>query len=572
MVVLSACVLSRGGGSSGGRILVSRQYVKMTRVRVEGLLVAFSRLLGPHQQLQSQHTYIETSSLRYVYQPLDDALYVVLMTNLSSNIIDDLFTLNMMSQAVSEVCCGWICEEQLRAHAFEVVNIMDELVRPSGYRSVGSLGPVHQAIRMESQEEKLHKMILANKIEETKRTMKEKARELDREKMEKMRMERAMQAGGHSNYRYQQQQYMNRTMGAMGSSSSSFMGDEGAYGDVGSVKPSIGVGGRRMTPPSRAKVTAGSSLKRGMQLSSRGKREDALMESLAAEDGIGMPTSTSASAATGTGAANVPAVHMQKPIEVSVSEAVSVHLHQDGSFDTMSIQGQLSIIVHNEPAAKSRVLVENNGRGGGVNFSFITHPKIDKALFNRVNADNVSVLSLKDPRGAYPMDTDLGLLKWRANVSGSSDSVPLVVTCWPSESSSETYMNVEYEAADNFELRRVKIVIPVPSRGSGDKRPPTINSFDSGDTSFDARASSIVWEIPLIDDSNRTGSMEAVVNFACPGSSFFPINVAFDSEQTICDINVQGVVYIDDDDDGADGPPVPFASQRLMNIEKYTIG
>ena len=53
MVVLAACVVSRGGGTAGGRILVSRQYVRMTRVRVEGLLVAFSKLLGPHLQLES---------------------------------------------------------------------------------------------------------------------------------------------------------------------------------------------------------------------------------------------------------------------------------------------------------------------------------------------------------------------------------------------------------------------------------------------------------------------------------------------------------------------------------------
>ena len=37
MVVLAAAVVKTGAG--GGRILVSRQYVRMTRVRVEGLLV-----------------------------------------------------------------------------------------------------------------------------------------------------------------------------------------------------------------------------------------------------------------------------------------------------------------------------------------------------------------------------------------------------------------------------------------------------------------------------------------------------------------------------------------------------
>lgn len=47
--------------------LVSRQYMDMSRIRIEGLLAAFPRLLGSGRQ----HTYVETDSVRYVYQPLE---------------------------------------------------------------------------------------------------------------------------------------------------------------------------------------------------------------------------------------------------------------------------------------------------------------------------------------------------------------------------------------------------------------------------------------------------------------------------------------------------------------------
>ena len=47
----------------------------MTRARVEGLLGAFPKLIGSGKQ----HTFVETESVRYVYQPLE-RLYMLLVT------------------------------------------------------------------------------------------------------------------------------------------------------------------------------------------------------------------------------------------------------------------------------------------------------------------------------------------------------------------------------------------------------------------------------------------------------------------------------------------------------------
>lgn len=80
---------------------MSRQFVSdMTRARLEGLLDAFPKLVGAEKN-QRQHTFVETESVRYVYQPIDQ-IYMVLITTTNSNILEDLETLRLFSRIVSQ--------------------------------------------------------------------------------------------------------------------------------------------------------------------------------------------------------------------------------------------------------------------------------------------------------------------------------------------------------------------------------------------------------------------------------------------------------------------------------------
>nr|XP_016498340.1 PREDICTED: coatomer subunit delta-like [Nicotiana tabacum] len=178
MVVLAASIISKSG-----KALVSRQFVDMSRIRIEGYLAAFPKLVGTGKQ----HTYIETDNVRYVYQPIE-SLYLLLVTNKQSNILEDLETLRLLSKLVPEYSYS-LDEEGIGSTAFELIFAFDEVIS-LGHKENVTVTQVKQYCEMESHEERLHKLVLQNKINETKDVMKRKASEIDKSKIEKNRGEK----------------------------------------------------------------------------------------------------------------------------------------------------------------------------------------------------------------------------------------------------------------------------------------------------------------------------------------------------------------------------------------------
>lgn len=67
----------------------------ITRIRIEGLLAAFPKLIGN----ETQHTFVETDAVRYLYSPLDQ-LYLIMITNKQSNIMEDMNTMLLLAKVV----------------------------------------------------------------------------------------------------------------------------------------------------------------------------------------------------------------------------------------------------------------------------------------------------------------------------------------------------------------------------------------------------------------------------------------------------------------------------------------
>ena len=124
----------------------------MTRTRIESLLASFPKLIPTN----TQHTSVETSDVRYVYQPLED-LYIVLITNKASNILQDIETLHLFARVVSDMCRS-AEEREILKQAFELLGAFDEMVN-MGYREQMNLMQVRSVLEMESHEEKIQEII-----------------------------------------------------------------------------------------------------------------------------------------------------------------------------------------------------------------------------------------------------------------------------------------------------------------------------------------------------------------------------------------------------------------------------
>lgn len=124
----------------------------MQRSRIEALLASFPKLADTG----TQHTTVEQDNVRFVYQPLDE-LYMVLITNRQSNILQDIDSLHLFAQVVSSTC-KTLDEREILKNAYELLSAFDELVT-QGYRENLTISQIKTFLEMESHEERIQEII-----------------------------------------------------------------------------------------------------------------------------------------------------------------------------------------------------------------------------------------------------------------------------------------------------------------------------------------------------------------------------------------------------------------------------
>uniref|UniRef100_A0A8C7W0J7 Coatomer subunit delta n=1 Tax=Oncorhynchus mykiss TaxID=8022 RepID=A0A8C7W0J7_ONCMY len=507
-VLLAAAVCTKAG-----KAIVSRQFVEMTRTRVEGLLAAFPKLMNTGKQ----HTFVETESVRYVYQPLEK-LYMVLVTTKNSNILEDLETLRLFSRVIPEYC-RVLEEGEVSEHCFDLIFAFDEIVA-LGYRENVNLAQIRTFTEMDSHEEKVFRAVRETQEREAKAEMRRKAKEL---------------------------QQARRDADRSGKKSPGF---SGGFGSMSSSSNATIITDTLMEPekPKASPVPArASGPSKALKLSARGKEVDDFVDKLKSEGQVIMPSSGKRPSEASK--ALPPPVNTES-VHLRCEEKISLTCGRDGGLQNLEVLGMITLRVADDKNGRIRLTI-NNGDKKGVQLQ--THPNVDKKLFT-----TDSVLGLKNPDKSFPLNNDVGVLKWRLQTTDET-LIPLTINCWPSESATGCDVNIEYELQEEaLELNDVVISIPIPS-GVG---APVIGDLD-GEYRHDSRRNVLEWCLPVVDVNNKTGSLEFSV--AGQPNDFFPVNVSFVSKGNYCDITVAKVSQVDGE------VPVRFSSETSFLVDKYEI-
>jgi hypothetical protein len=492
---------------------------------VEGLLTAFPKLITS----ESQHTFIETDEVRYLYQPLEQ-LYMVIITGRNSNVVEDLDTLLLFSKIVSEFCRP-LSEAEVNLHAFELVFAFDEVIQ-LGFRDKITIAQVKTFFEMDSHEEKIAEMVEKNKLREAKEVAKRRQTQIDKERQEAAKTPA-------------------RPPGVFGGG--------GGYGGQPSFSSSAAVQSSGYTPaaashPVEHTPAPAAASGKGMQLK-KAPKNDALVKQLEAEGVVqaarpptlskgGAPQAQAASAQPPTPAASA------EPVSVIVEEKLAILLGRDGTVENIDVKGELTLAISQPELCKLSLRLAPIDQK---TYKCSTHPNINKQTFT---AD--SSLVLKDPSKGFPPNMPLGLLKWRFT-SKDDDALPLKVSCWVSPSAKQTTVNIEFELLNqSLSLREMKVLLPIPGTVA-----PKLEGSEGAQ--YSAKSRQLLWTVPVVDAQSSSGNLE----FSLPGgadpASFFPVAVTFASNTTICPIEVLQAVPV------AGGPPPKFALRKQLTVESYEI-
>lgn len=539
MVVLSVSICTRGG-----KALVSRQFVEMTRMRVEGLFAAFPKLV----EHAKQHTFVETDTVRYVYQPLENDMFLLLVTTKASNIVEDLSTLRLLAKAVPDVA-GSLLENSINESAFDLIFCFDEVIASGGYREEVTLSSIRTNLQMDSHEEKMHDMIESQKRKAAEEKARLKAAEFGRERVEQMRQNVFNQGQGGAMPSSGMQGFGGGGVSSNNNSSMFQSLDEMQNEQFNSNDPfSDNPYAAFNAKPEPVVQSAPKVPVKGMKLGAAkaGKtQKDSLMAAFAAEDNLKLSASSKMAAKVDT-----PKAPPSAPVTLLLEEKLSIALNRDGGVDSCEVKGILTLTANTEQGQNVKVGVNKAvlQQRCQADWTLSTHPKVNKTTYEKQG-----VLALK--KGGFPIQRPVGIFRW---TYAGDDAAPITINCWPEdEGSGAINVNLEFELSrPDAVLHDVNIVFPL---GSTD--PPVIDSID-GVYKHDARAGMLCWHHDLVDGNNSSGALEFTIAGA-DTEAFFPINVTFNSQSMLCPIEVADVVST------SDGTAVPMTMSKSLVPETY---
>ncbi|KAF7546480.1 hypothetical protein G7Z17_g8411 [Cylindrodendrum hubeiense] len=513
MVVLAASICTRGG-----KAVLSRQFREMPRSRIEALLSSFPKLADSG----TQHTTVEQDNVRFVYQPLDE-LYMVLITNRQSNILQDIDSLHLFAQVVTSTCKS-LDEREIVKNAYELLSAFDELVT-LGYRENLTISQIKTFLEMESHEERIQEIIARNKELEATEERKRKAKQLE------MQRKDAARSGGRPGGMPRTPTYPTYTPPARTTAPDTYDSYEAEKN-------------KTFNKSSAPKA-------KGMQLGKKSKTTD-MFERVRGDMG-GEIDDSPLVAPTPTQHAEPAERRLsttldRDAIHITISETVSAKLSREGAVTSLSITGDLTLRISDPSLTKLKLGLHAVASHGA---QFRTHPNVDRNLFN-----GSKVIQMSNTARGFPVNNAVGVLRWRASPKiDDASACPITFTVWINKEGDKYNMTVEYELTGSDALKDVTVTIPY----SGSE--PVVSSFDA---TYDVSGDALEWSIGNVDEDSPSGSFEFEAE-SSDENDFFPMNVRFNKSAPFIDVDIVSASLLEEDEE------VTFSREIKCHADNFLI-
>ncbi|KAK5945203.1 coatomer subunit delta [Knufia obscura] len=504
-VVLAASIITRGG-----KTVLSRQFREINRSRVEALLASFPKLADSGQQ----HTTVEQDNVRFVYQPLDE-LYMVLITNRQSNILQDIDSLHLFAQVVSSICKK-LDEREILRNAFELLSAFDELVT-MGYRENLTMAQIKTFLEMESHEERIQEIIARNKELEASEERKRKAKQLEMQRKEAQRS-----AAYGRGVAPKMPQYPTYTPPAQPTTTDTY--------DTYQAEKN-----KTFSKPLAARG-------KGMQLGKKSKNTGIYDQVKADLPDEPEPAPAPVAAPAAVPSARASLETSSTPIHVTIQESIAAKLGREGNLTSFEVKGDLQLRITDPALTKLNLSLQANE--GPLKAQFKTHPNLDRNLFT-----SQKLIQLKDTSKKFPTNASTAVLRWRATAPAETpDVLPINFTVWTNKSTDDSYtVTIEYQLADAYadspDIVLSDVTVTMPYQTSE----PSVSSFDA---QYSVTGDSLEWSIGAVDASNNSGSFEFEAQADDEGE-FFPMQIRFDMAKPYVDVDVLTAKLLDEDEEVA---------------------
>lgn len=511
MVIISSSICDKNG-----KILLARQFQPITKLNLEESVKNFPKSISPNQQ----HTFIETNKIRYIYLPLEN-LYLLLMTNKNSNIIEDLETIRLLHKLVIELCPTGLSEEIIQKNSFEILFCFDDVIS-FGYRESVTVSQVLNSLEMESSEEKLHQMLMKARMNEAKENVKKHQMEVNKRK----------EAGN--------------IVGMASMSSTGYKAD--GIGLDKEYKPLIVSPSNTFTSVSTANTKSSSvtNSKKGMQLGKK-RVETVSLDKTAISSGQDELRKEIMKNEDKKEEFNP----LKKALEIFIEEKMNCSITKEGTLNSLEIIGDVFLVFRDKTKCRAKIEMEHEKNKQII---LKPHPSLNRAVWNDSN-----VIECKDSTEPFAVNESIPTIKYKL-VSKEINIVPFIFTYWLT--SSVLTIEIEFNSSqDRFEaLENIDIALNFPV-----KENPQVKNVTNSDYQLNKAKNNLIWNIPSLNKQNSNSTIEVTFSTSILDEELFPLNVSFSTNYTYYHIKPKSAVTFDDGED------VSFDVRYKFSTESFKI-